>query len=248
MLCRTVSLGLCVIVVGALSAAQQNAAPLLDKMAKSYASATALRVRSTIVVEQQLGDAKAKQTVRHDAVFQRPNRLRVRWMENQQGGLSVTCDGKTMFTQVDALRQVKKETAPKTLQAVVRGDRKQLPAVDALSCFLGEGWRAKVQTAKVVGSETVGGRSVTRIALTLKDGVQQTLWLDKDGRIWRSRRVIRRAHPGGGTMTVTVDETFQEMTLNPRLSASDFRYTLPKGYQQVAEFQAPQQSPPTPRQ
>ncbi|MFA0759632.1 MAG: hypothetical protein PVTTEEND_000353 [Candidatus Fervidibacter sp.] len=226
---------------------QQDAAALLDKMAKGFAAANALRLRSSIVVEQQVGDAKAKQTVQHEAIFQRPNLLRVRWAENGGKGLLILCDGRHLFTQVDALQQVKKEAAPKSLQQIVRGDRPSSPVVDPLSCFLKESWREKVESAKVAGTEKLHGRQVTKVTLTLKGGAQQTLWLDADGRPWRTQRVIKRAHPGGGTMTVTVDETFQEVTLNPKLLKTAFRYTVPKGYRQVAEFEVPPSAPKSPR-
>ncbi|MFA0767868.1 MAG: hypothetical protein OXFUSZZB_001196 [Candidatus Fervidibacter sp.] len=232
---------------GAVGHCQQDAAALLDKMAKGFAAADALRLRSSIVVEQQMGDAKAKQTVQHEAIFQRPNLLRVRWTENGSKGLLILCDGRNLFTQVDALQQVKKEAAPKSLQQIVRGDRPSSPVVDPLSCFLKESWREKVESAKVAGTEKLRGRQVTKVTLTLKGGAQQTLWLDADGRPWRTQRIIKRAHPGGGTMTVTVDETFQEVTLNPKLPKTAFRYTVPKGYRQVAEFEAPQSAPKSPR-
>lgn len=222
---------------------QQDAAALLDKMAKGFAAANALRLRSSIVLEQQMGDAKAKQTVQHEAIFQRPNLLRVRWIENGGKGLMVICDGRNLFTQVDALQQVRKEPAPKSLQQIVRGDRPSSPVVDPLSCFLKEGWREKVESAKVIGTEKLQGRQVTKVALTLKGGVQQILWLDANGRPWRTQRIIKRAHPSGGAVTVTVDETFQEVTLNPQLPKTTFRYTVPKGYRQVTQFETPKSAP-----
>jgi len=226
---------------------QQDAAALLDKMTKGFAAANALRLRSSIVVEQQMGDARAKQTVQHEAIFQRPNLLRVRWIEDSGKGLMVICDGRHLFTQVDALQQVKKEPAPKSLQQIVRGERPSSPVVDPLSCFLGEGWREKVESAKGAGTEKLRGRQVTKVALTLKGGTQQTLWLDADGRPWRTQHTLKRSHPGGGTMTVTVDETFQEVTLNPQLPKTAFRYTVPKGYRQVSEFGAPKSAPKSSR-
>ncbi len=222
----------------------QSADALLSKTFKAYQSLSALRVKSTIVAEQRLGEMAMKRTIKHEAVYQRPNLLRVQWIEEGgQGGVTIVSNGKNLFTQIDALKQVKKEVAPKTLQEIVRSKDKRSPVVDDLSCFIGENWRDKVTTAKVIGKETLNKRVTTKIQLSLKDGGNQILWVDDRGFIWQSQRRIEQKHPQG-TLTVTITETFNEVTGNPKLPQNFFAYKLPSGFKEVAEFQLPQMQPP----
>jgi len=225
------------------SAFAQNPEALLSKTFKAYQSLSGLRVRSTIVAEQKVGDASMKRTISHEATYQRPNLLRVKWVEeSEQGGMTVVSDGKNLFTQIDALKQVKKEAAPKTLKEIVRSSDRQSLVVDGLSCFIGEGWKDKVTAAKVVGKETLNKRSTKKIQLTLKDGSIQILWVDEKGFIWRSQRRLEQDHPGG-RLTLTITETFSEVTANPKLPKDFFAYKVPTGFKQVSEFQVPQMPP-----
>ena len=221
----------------------QSPEALLSKTFKAYQSLSGLRVRSTIIAEQKLGEASMKRTISHEATYQRPNLLRVKWIEeNEQGGITVVSDGKNLFTQIDALKQVKKEAAPKTLKEIVRSSDRQSLVVDELSCFIGEGWKDKVTSSKVVGKETLNKRAMTKIQLTLKDGSAQTLWVDDKGLIWQSQRRLEQNHPGG-KLVVTITETFSEVTANPKLPKDFFTYKLPSGFKQVPEFQVPQMPP-----
>ncbi len=238
--------GVLFVVALASWSAAQDANALLAKTLKAYQSLSGLRVKSTIVAEQRMGEAAMQQTIRHEAVYQRPNFLRVRWEEETQGGLMVVSDGKNLFTQVDALKQVKKEPAPKTLQAIVRSGNQRSPVVDDLSCFLGEDWKEKADSAKVVGKETLNKRPVTKVQLTLKGGGTQTLWIDTNGFIWKTQRRVERKHPGGGVVTLTITETYQEVTGNPKLPKNFFTFQLPKGFREVKEFEVPK-APPAPQ-
>jgi outer membrane lipoprotein-sorting protein len=221
----------------------QSPESLLSKTFKAYQSLSGLRVRSTIVAEQKVGGAFMKRTISHEAIYQRPNLLRVKWVEeSEQGGITVVSDGKNLFTQIDALRQVKKEAAPKTLKEIVRSSDRQSLVVDELSCFIGEGWKDKVTAAKVVGKENLNKRSMTKIQLTLKDGSTQSLWVDEKGFIWRSQRKLEQDHPGG-KLTLTITETFSEVTANPKLPRDFFAHKIPPGFKQVSEFQTPQMPP-----
>jgi outer membrane lipoprotein-sorting protein len=221
----------------------QSPEALLSKTFKAYQSLSGLRVRSTIVAEQKLGEASMKRTISHEATYQRPNLLRVKWIEeNGQGGITVVSDGKNLFTQIDALKQVKKEAAPKTLKEIVRSSDRQSLVVDELSCFIGESWKDKVTAAKIVGKETLNKRSTTKIQLSLKDGSTQSLWVDEKGFIWQSQRKLEQDHPGG-KITLTITETFSEVTANPKLPKDFFAYKMPPGYKQVSEFQNPQMPP-----
>ncbi|MCX7642957.1 MAG: DUF2092 domain-containing protein, partial [Armatimonadetes bacterium] len=134
--------------LAALSATQ-TADDLLSKTFKAYQSLSGLRVRSTIVAEQKVGETSVKRTIKHEAVYQRPNLLRVRWTEDDgQGSVAIVSDGKNLFTQIDALKQVRKEAAPKTLREIVRSGGRASSVVDDLSCFIGESWKEKGTAAK----------------------------------------------------------------------------------------------------
>ncbi|MFN4180371.1 MAG: LolA family protein [Armatimonadota bacterium] len=226
----------------------QTADALLTKTFKAYQSLSSLRVRSTIVAEQKVGETAMKQTIKHEAVYQRPNLLRVRWIEEGgQGSVTIVSDGKNLFTQIDAFKQVKKEAAPKTLKEIVRSGGRTSPIVDDLSCFIGEGWKDKVAASKVLGKETLNNRTTTKIQLSLKGGGTQTLWVDDKGFIWRSQRRIEQKHPSGGNIVVTITETSQEVTANPKLPKDFFTYKVPSGFKQVTEFQVPQMQRPQQR-
>lgn len=223
----------------------QSADALLSKTFKAYQSLSGLRVRSTIVAEQKVGGVAMKRTIKHEAVYRRPNLLRVRWVEDEgQGSVTIVSDGKNLFTQVDALKQVKKEAAPKTLKEIVRSGGRTSPIVDDLSCFIGEGWKDKVAAAKVIGKENLNKRATTKIQLSLKGGGTQTLWVDEKGFIWKSQRRIEQQHPSGGKIVVTITETFTEVTANPKLPQNFFAYKLPSGFKQVTDFQVPQMQQP----
>lgn len=224
----------------------QSADALLSQTFKAYQSLSGLSVRSTIVVEQKIGKMAMKQTIEHEATYQRPNLLRVRWTEIEeggQGGITVVSDGKNLFTQIDALKQVKKEAAPKTLKEIVRSKNQSSMVVDDISCFIGENWKDKVTAAKVVGKENLNKRDTTKVHLSLKDGSTQTLWVDKTGLIWRSVRQVQQKHPSGQVLTITVTENYQEIKTNPKLPKNFFAHKLPKGFKQVDEFQVPQTQP-----
>lgn len=224
----------------------QTADALLSKTFKAYQSLSGLRVRSTIVAEQKVGGMAMKRTIKHEAVYQRPNLLRVRWVEDEgQGSATIVSDGKNLFTQIDALKQVKKEPAPKTLKEIVRSGGHASAVVDDLSCFIGEGWKDKVASAKVLGKETLNKRATTKIQLNLKGGGTQTLWVDDKGFIWQSQRRIEQKHPSSGNIVVTITETSQEVTANPKLPKDFFAYKMPSGFKEVTDFQVPKmQQPP----
>ncbi len=57
--------------------AAQDANALLAKTLKAYQSLSGLQVKSTIVAEQRMGEAAMQQTIRHEAVYRRPNFLQV---------------------------------------------------------------------------------------------------------------------------------------------------------------------------
>jgi outer membrane lipoprotein-sorting protein len=225
----------------------QTADPLLSKTFKAYQSLLGFRVRSTIVAEQKVGEMAMKRTIKHEAVYQRPNLLFVRWVEEgEKGRVTIVSDGKNLFTQVDALKQVKKENAPKTLKEIVRSGGGTSPVVDDLSCFIGEGWKDKVAGAKVIGKESLNKLATTKIQLNLKGGDTQTLWVDEKGFIWKSQRRIEQKHPQGN-IVVTITETWQEISANPKLPKEFFTYKRPSGFKEVREFQVPQMGPPQKR-
>lgn len=222
----------------------QDANALLAKTFKTYQSLSGLQVKSTIVAEQKMGEMSVKRTIKHEATYQRPNLLRVRWIEEGgQDSVTIVSDGKNLFTQIDALKQVKKEAAAKTLKEIVRSNDRTSPVVDDLSCFIGEDWKGKVASAKVAGKENVGKVQTTKIQINLKGGGTQTLWVDANGFIRKSQRRIEQSHPGG-KITITITETFDEVIGNPKLPQGFFTYKLPSGFKQVSEFQVPQMQPP----
>ncbi len=221
----------------------QTTDALLTKTFKAYQSLSSLCVRSTIIAEQKVGEKALKQTIKHEAFYQRPNLLCVRWIEGQ-GSITIVSDGKNLFTQIDALKQVKKEVAPKTLKEIVRPDGRTYPVVDDLSFFIGEDWKDKVSAAKVLGKETLNKRTTTKIQLSLKSGGTQTLWVDDKGFIWQSQWRFEQKHPSGGNIVVTITETSQEVTANPKLPQDFFTYKVPSGFKQVTEFQTPKMGTP----
>ncbi|MCS7264079.1 MAG: DUF2092 domain-containing protein [Armatimonadetes bacterium] len=236
------SLSLAAIVISLVVA--QDADALLAKTFKVYQSLSGLQVKSIIVAEQKMGEMAVKRTINHEAVYQRPNLLRVRWVE--EGGkdsVTIVSDGKNLFTQIDPLKQVKKEAAPKTLKEIVRSEGRKSTVIDDLSCFIGEDWKEKVASMKVIGKETIEKQQTTKIQISLKGGGSQTLWVDGNGFIRRSQRRIEQKHPGGA-ITVTITETVQEVIGNPKLPQGFFTYKIPAGFKQVTEFQVPQMQRP----
>lgn len=243
----------------------QSPEALLSKVFEAYQSLSGLRVRSTtvvelnIVAELKVGKGLKKQALKKltfncEATYQRPNLLRVRWIEEGvRGGTTIVSDGKSLFTQVDALRQVKKETSPKTLKEIVRSGNRQIPVVGgglSYFIFIDERWKGKVAAVKVVGKETLNKRATTKIKLTYKDrnGCAQTLWVDEKGFIWQSQMRFEQSILVFGIMpvgkiTITLTETFSEVTANPKLPKDFFAYKIPPGFKQVTEFQTSQMPP-----
>lgn len=222
----------------------QSPEALLSKTFKAYRSLSGLSISSTIVVEQKMEETSVKQTMIHKATYQRPNLLRVQWNEGGgRGGITIVGDGKNLFTQIDALKQVKKETAPKTLREIVRSGSQGALVIDELSCFIGEDRKDKVKMLKIAGKETLNRRATTKLQITFKDGSLQTLWIDENGLIWKNQRRLERSHPAGGKISIVVTETFNEVITNPKLPKSFFSYKIPPGFKQVTEFQVPKTPP-----
>jgi len=226
---------------------------LLEALAQRYEQAKALQLEGTITTVTKSPSAETKVVTTFSLILQKPNRFRMA-LRDPQGRLQqlLVSDGKTLFREVPAMKQVLKRPAPPT--------DVPLPGGGMLSGALRE-QLAKIKEAQITGEGTVGNRRAKVVKVVADDGTTALLWV-AGNTLWQTKvsiqgtRLVRRS-PGNQPTpfeeamkqtSITQVVNFTKVIFNPPVTSSLFAYKPPAGFKVVEQETAAPPSPsPLPR-
>ncbi len=238
---------LCCFLVPAV-AQKGDAQKILEALAKRYDQANSFAMEGTITTVTKSPSSETKVTITFDFVFQKPNKFRLIF-KDPQGNVQqmFVSDGKEMFLEFPALKQVMKGPTPKS--------GVPLPGGNIMTGSLKE-QLAKVKEAKIVGEEKLGQRKVKVIKVVAEDGTTAQLWVANDT-LWQVKATVvegaRFAKSAAGKgqpnpfleamkqTTITQTITFAKVTFNPKIAQTTFSYKPPAGFKVVEKFELPSQ-------
>jgi len=224
-----------------------DAQKILESLAKRYDQAKSFAMEGRITTLTKSPSSETKVTLTFDLVFQKPNKFRL-VLKDPQGKVQqvFVSDGKEMFLEFPALKQVMKRPAPKS--------GIPFPGGNIMTGSLKE-QLAKVKEAKIVGEEKLGQGKAKVIKVTAEDGTTAQLWVANDT-LWQVKATFEGARfaksvPEKGQpnpfleamkqTTVTQTITFTRVTLNPKIAPATFSYKPPTGFKVVEKFELPTQ-------
>jgi len=234
------------------AAAQKgDAQKILEALAKRYDQTRAFAVEGEITTLTKSPSSETKVALTFDLVFQKPNKFRL-VLKDPQGKVQqmFVSDGKEMFLEFPALKQVMKRPAPKS--------GVPLPGGNIVAGSLKE-QLAKVKEAKIVGEEKLGQRKVKVIKVTAEDGTTAQLWVANDT-LWQMKVTIEGARLAKGAAakeqpnpfleamkqtTITQIIAFNKVVFNPKLTPATFSYKPPVDFKVVEKFELPMQPSPS---
>ncbi len=235
------------------AAAQKgDAQKILESLANRYDQAKSFAVEGRITTLTKSPSSETKVTLTFDLFFQKPNKFRLVF-KDPQGNVQqmFVSDGKEMFLEVPALKQVTKRPAPKS--------GVPLPGGNIMTGSLKE-QLAKVKEAKIVGEEKLGQRKAKILKVMAEDGTTAQLWVANET-LWQAKatvegtRFARSAAEKGQPnpfleamkqTTITQIITFTKVNFNPKIAPTTFSYKPPAGFKVVEKFELPTQPSPKP--
>lgn len=212
-----------------------------------------------LTITQEL-PGKPKQDMVLNAKFavERPRNFKLA-IEGEQGGITIVCDGDTVWTYLPALKQFTVDTAPMNLDILLRYHDPAPKAMSQLGplCELFRNDPAglildPISVLKDAGTETVGGVECIRLHGEQAD-MEWDAWFDKgDQPLLRKyvfspmKGMLAAASPEDREklMAIRLYATVEYSWKAGAVAAGTFAYTPPEGVQKVAHFMAPEEGQP----
>jgi peroxiredoxin len=223
----------------------------IRRMCAFYQGLKSFSVRVDIDAQVHAGEMNNKMKGAVDIVFERPNRLALRGQGGQVAGITVVCDGKTLYTLVGVLKKYTRHEAPKSLEEVAQNpllggtQGAGTFAIEFLEKDPAKSILDGVTASKDLGIETVDGRPARHLQFSQKDDIEWQAWIaeGKEPLLLRvevdlSKMVKKQAGAAfeGKEVKVTMNQTFKDWKLNTKPAASDFAFTPPKEAKQVEDL------------
>ena len=184
----------------------------VDRAVAAWAKVTAMSGSFEQTITNTL--MRTTTVAKGDFAQQRPNKLAVRFTD--PAGDAIVADGKNLWIY---------------LQQASPGQVMKRPMTDAMAMPIDVGQFLDSPAAKYDiasrGAESVGGRPAQALGLTPKKGssapfTRATVWVDDADGLIRQFEVMEQS---GLVRRIRMTK----VTVNPRLTAADFRFTVPKG-------------------
>jgi len=213
--------GACVAHAGELTAQQ-----VLDRVAETYAKAETYSSRGMLSFEMKSPFGAQSVVARQRAAYRRPNRAFVQtgMGMGRQGVETVVCDGEHVHKRISVLDQYTKAAAPQTLSEIREfGEEEDAPEgykaiLDIPALLDGVDLKERVTEVTLERTGTYFGTPVYILALTIKGGHHETMW------IGQSDFLIRRL-----TFRMNMDEFIAEMKKNMEESLKQAQEQKPEG-------------------
>ena len=203
-----------VLVIGLLVGAciahaeELTAQQILDRVADTYAKAETYSARGLLSFEMKSPFGAQSVVARQQAAYRRPNRAFVQsgLGMGRQGVETVVCDGRHVYKRIDVLDQYTKAAAPKTLSEIRDlGEEEDAPEgykaiLDIPALLDGADLKERITDVTLERTGTYFGTPVYILALTIKGGHQETMW------VGQGDFLIRRL-----TFRMNMDEMIAEM-------------------------------------
>jgi len=207
-------------------AEELTAQQVLERMADTYAKAQSYSSRGTVAFQMSSPFGTQAGAIRQRAAYQRPNRAFVQsgLGMGRQGVQTVVCDGRHVYKRIDVFDQYTKRPAPKTLCEIrdLEGDEDTPEGykaiVDVAALLDGVDLKERVTEVTLERTGTYFGTPVYILALAIKGGHRETLWVGRDDFL------IRRL-----TFRMNMDEFIAEMKKNMEESLKQAQEQQPEG-------------------
>ncbi len=239
-------------------AAEGEIAPAADavlvRAGEFFQQAKSASTAMTVTISQGLaGEKVAVDAVRSTLAMQRPNQFAFHLTESPEGKMSHVCDGKTVWTFVEPLKQFTVEDAPATLEALLMSQSQGLlplmqagPTADLFRADPRKAMLDGVQVLRLVGEEKLGDVVCEHLHGEQVD-MDWELWFEKGDKpvlrkvsysplkgIIASAPEGERAKLAGATYQIVVE--LADWKVGDALAAGTFSYEPPKGAKKVARF------------
>jgi thiol-disulfide isomerase/thioredoxin/outer membrane lipoprotein-sorting protein len=169
-------------------AEELTAQQVLERMADTYAKAETYSARGMLSFEMTSPFGAQSVVARQQAAYQRPNRAFVQsgLGMGRQGVQTVVCDGRHVYKRIDVLDQYTKAAAPRTLSEIRDlGEEEDTPEgykaiLDVPALLDGVDLKERVTEVTLERTGRYFGTPVYILALKIKGGHQETLWVGQD--------------------------------------------------------------------
>lgn len=176
--------------------------------------------------------------------FARPNRMNLRFSRGKET-MQVVTDGKKQFVYDSNAKQYQELPAPKDIS---KAAAQAGGGISTISLLAGAKLDSFIKSAKLVGSESVGGVDSYVIEYTVPakgmPGLvsKEKLWIGKkDGLVYQivttgtasakamAAHAKKGAKPPKGPLVITQKAITQNIAMNAAISPSTFKFSAPKG-------------------
>jgi peroxiredoxin len=233
---------------GAIGADSTKPEDVVGKMGDFYKQLKSFSVHVNMDMRVHAGvmDNKMKGTI--DIVFERPNRLALRSKGPQFGGVTVVCDGKSLYTLIGTLKRYTKQGAPQSLEEITKNpliggvQGSGTFAIEFLKSDPAKSILEGVTASEDLGTEKVDGQPARHLHFTQKDDIEWQAWIaeGKDPLLLRveidlSKMVKKSAGAAfrGKEIKVTMVQAFTDWKLNAKALAADFVFSPPENAKEV---------------
>ena len=233
---------------GALPANSVKPDDVIRKMCGFYKELKSFSVHAEMDAQVQAGAMNNKMKGSVDIVFESPNRLALRGKGTQLGGITVVCDGKTLYTLVGALKRYTKQDAPKSLEELTQNpiigsvQGTGTFAIQFLANDPAKSILKGVTASKDLGTEKIDGQTARHLQFSQQDDIEWQAWIaeGKEPLLLRVEidlsKMVKKSGGAafeGKEVKVTMLQTFKDWKLNVKPAATDFVFTAPKEAKEV---------------
>ena len=235
-----------------------KAKKVLTDMAKYFSGLKSARMQVVTSVHMKAQGQKQDMKVSQDITMQRPNKLRIKVKQGEQGN-SLTSDGKKLYTYVSGLGAYKVSEAPEDFKGfaeqadVVAGQMTSLggtagsPAVPAL--FSDDPYKAVIQGARKVshvGVEKIKGKNYDRLRFE-QPRVDWDIWIAQGDNpsihkivpdVAKALKEMQKQASGQAPQDMKVDIKVQiaQWKANPKLGKNAFKFSAPSDAKEVGSW------------
>ena len=161
---------------------QPSAEQVLERVAKTYASAEDYTERTKVIYEQSAGGRQSKTDYPTTFIFKRPNKMRLEYGPEPFGRMTIVSDGENAYVQPALVKQCKKSEAPAKLSELAELKRQTQmlgDAIDVLSLLEGADLKEKIASLSLAKGRLVRQQPMHVLSVEFKDGGTQKLWIGK---------------------------------------------------------------------
>ena len=218
----------------AASARDLEAMAVVDRMARTIAAAEALRMDGEIAWDVVQADGQTLEFgATRELLMKRPDRLRANLVLREGGERQLYYDGKQIVLYEPAQRVYASVARSGSVTDAARfvGGRLGVPVAlaELLDPDLATKLPAQIDSARIIGTETLDGVECDHVAVRNEDAGMQ-LWVGKADSLPRRITITYEQEEGRPQFRAR----FANWDLSPRISDSTFVFDPPEGVERIA--------------